>query len=334
MNEFLKAFFLIFMAEMGDKTQIMAMAFATQYTVRSILSGVFIGAFLNHGIAIVLGAMFLSKIPLDILQLASGGLFIFFGIMSLKLDDEEAEETVKKKAYGAIITVALAFFLGELGDKTQLTAMTLGSESTSPILTLLGTSAGMVVVSSFGIFIGSKLGDKIPEHFMKMGAFVVFMIFGLLKVLSSSYMTGARFGILLSLLTGITLWMGFRFVKQIKLNKTSNFKRKAMALKAFKENLHAEVQNLCKNCKVCKGQICLIKHVQIILNETPEMDDLIRIEIESLNHEELDVEKAIQIDESIHRFFEEHPEMEKNEVALKHVHDVVDHLILENKAMK
>lgn len=332
MSEFLKAFFLIFMAEMGDKTQIMAMAFATQYTVRSILSGVFIGAFLNHGIAIVLGAMFLSKIPMDILQLIAGGLFIFFGLMSLKLDDEEGEEEIKKKAYGAVVTVALAFFLGELGDKTQLTAMTLGSESVSPFLTLLGTSAGMVVVSSFGIFIGSKLGDKIPEHFMKMGAFLVFMTFGLLKVLGSSYMTGVRIAILLILLTAIILWMGFGFVKQIKLNKVSNFKRKAMALKAFKESLQSEVQSLCKNCKICKGQACLIKHVQIILEETPEMDNLIRIEIESLNHEDLNIEKAIQIDESIHRFFEEHPEMEKNEVALKHVHDVVDHLILENKA--
>ena len=90
--------------------------------------------------------------------------------------NEEDEEEVTGKKFGAIFTVALAFFLGELGDKTQLTALTLSTQSTFPALTLAGTVLGMVVVSSFGIFIGSKLGDKIPEHVIRISAFVIFML--------------------------------------------------------------------------------------------------------------------------------------------------------------
>lgn len=331
MSDFLKAFFLIFVAEMGDKTQIMAMAFATQYAIRGILPGVFIGSFLNHGIAILLGAMFLSKIPMDLLQLVAGGLFIIFGLLSLKLEDDEEAETVKKKAYGAVITVALAFFLGELGDKTQLTAMTLGSESANPFLTLLGTSCGMVVVSSFGIFIGAKLGDKIPEHFMKIGAFAVFMTFGLLKVLQSSYMTPIFIVLLAVLLTAATTFLGIRFVKQVKANKVTAFKLQAKSLKAFKESLKTDIESLCKQCKVCEGDTCLIKHVQILLGENPELDRVLNVEIEKLTHEDMDVERAIGIDKKIHKFYEEHPEVEKDELALRRVHDVVEHLIEENK---
>lgn len=331
MSEFLKAFFLIFVAEMGDKTQIMAMAFATQYAVRGILSGVFIGSFLNHGIAILLGAMFLSKVPMDLLQLIAGGLFLFFGLMSLKLEDEEEEEAVKKKAYNAVITVALAFFLGELGDKTQLTAMTLGSESTQPFLTLLGTSCGMVLVSSFGIFIGAKLGDKIPEHFMKIGAFVVFTVFGMTKVMGSSYMTPLYAVILSVVLLGITLILGLKFVKQIKANKLSTFKKTAQALQDFKQNLKNDIQSMCKKCTVCEGNQCLIKHVQVVLDETPELESLLRIDLDSITHEGMNIEAAKLIDTKIHKFYDEHPEVEKKELVIKHVHDVVEHMIEENE---
>lgn len=157
MTEFLKAFALIFVAEMGDKTQIMAMAFATQYAIKSILSGVFLGSFLNHGIAILLGSLFLTKLPMGLIQLLAGAVFIAFGLQSLNIEGDSDEEKSKAK-HGAVLTVAMAFFIGELGDKTQLTAMTLGTESMYPFLTLMGTSLGMVSVSLFGIFIGAKLG--------------------------------------------------------------------------------------------------------------------------------------------------------------------------------
>ena len=130
-TEFFKSMFLIFMAEMGDKTQILAMAFATQFMIKEVLLGVCLGSLLNHGIAVVLGAYLSHVIPQDAVQIAAGFLFIGFALLSLKADEEDEEEKAKKDL-SPILTVAIAFFIGELGDKTQLTAITLASDATFP----------------------------------------------------------------------------------------------------------------------------------------------------------------------------------------------------------
>ena len=152
-REFLKAFLLIFAAEMGDKTQIIAMTFATQYKVKEVLLGVFLGVFFNHGIAILLGRYLSKLISMDWIQLIAGFMFVLFGLLALK---EEKLEDKKEKNYGPIITVALAFFVGELGDKTQLTAMTLSAEGKYPVFILLGTTLGMIATSGLGIYVGVK----------------------------------------------------------------------------------------------------------------------------------------------------------------------------------
>ena len=128
-QEILKAFTLIFIAEMGDKTQILAMAFATRYPVKKVLLGIGIGAFLNHGLAVLLGSLLSNFIPINTLQLVAGIAFVGFAIWSLKIEEDDEEETPKFQL-GPVVTIALAFFIGELGDKTQLTAITLASDST------------------------------------------------------------------------------------------------------------------------------------------------------------------------------------------------------------
>ncbi|WFD10146.1 TMEM165/GDT1 family protein [Tepidibacter hydrothermalis] len=178
MNEFIKAFVLITLAEMGDKTQLLALAFASKFKPLYVLVGIFIGAFLNHGLAIALGNYISKLVPIEQVQLFASLLFIFFGLWSLRLDigDDEDEDIDSK--YGPIFTVAFAFFIGELGDKTQLTAMTLGANSSYPLLVLLGTVTGMIVTGGLGIIVGKLLGKKIPEVTMKIIASFVFMFFG------------------------------------------------------------------------------------------------------------------------------------------------------------
>ena len=189
--EYFQALTLIFIAEMGDKTQILSMAFATKFKIRQILIGVALGAALNHGLAIAFGTLLSRYVPLELLQLLAGGLFIFFAFWSLQA--QEAEEEDVKSAYGPVLTVALAFFLGELGDKTQLTALTLSAGARSPLLILAGTVSGMVLTSLIGILVGIKLGDKIKELHLKIGAFSVFMFFGLQKIFTSP-LTGSWCG--------------------------------------------------------------------------------------------------------------------------------------------
>ena len=97
LKEFIKAFLLIFAAEMGDKTQIIAMTFATQYKIKEVLLGVLLGVFFNHGIAILLGRYLSKAIPMDWIQLIAGIMFVIFGLIALR--EEELEDEKNKKSY-------------------------------------------------------------------------------------------------------------------------------------------------------------------------------------------------------------------------------------------
>ncbi|SHH22002.1 Putative Ca2+/H+ antiporter, TMEM165/GDT1 family [Caloranaerobacter azorensis DSM 13643] len=193
-REFIRALFLIFMAEMGDKTQILAMSFATQFSIESVLLGVFIGSFLNHGLAVILGTYLSSIIPVNFIQILAGFLFIGFALWTLYDQDEEGEGS-KKSRFGPVLTVALAFFIGELGDKTQLTAITLSIDAKYPFFILLGTVTGMVLTSILGIYVGSKLSNKISGFTLKILSAAIFMFFGVSKLYSTlpkSFLTSSN----------------------------------------------------------------------------------------------------------------------------------------------
>lgn len=183
MREFIRAFMLIFMAEMGDKSQLLALAFATTYPLTLVLSGVSLGIILNHGLAILF-AVFVSSMfgSLDGIQIFAGLLFLFFGLKSFVLEFDDEEEEVKTSKMGPIFTMAGTFFIGELGDKTQLTAMTLALESSSPWLIFIATVSSMILVSLIGILVGKFLGKKIPEVTMSYMAGCLFLFFGLSKL--------------------------------------------------------------------------------------------------------------------------------------------------------
>lgn len=332
MKDFLQAFALIFIAEMGDKTQIMAMAFATQYKIKQILIGVFIGAFLNHGLAIMLGSMLTQFIPLEALQLVAGVLFIAFGLLSLSIAEDE-EEDLAKNNYGAIITVSLAFFLGELGDKTQLTALTLSTQSAYPFLTLLGTVSGMVVVSSVGIFIGAKLGNKIPEHFIRIGAFVIFMTFGLLKILSSEYVLsmGITFvSLLLGIILVLTIFRGLIFTRQLKEVKVSALKQHAEDLKNYRIALLSSVDHLCKGCDLCKDSVCLVGYMKALLSDRVTHDRFDPTVIESLESDAFDLNKAQQVKFLLEDYYKKYPEERLINTELMSIEAVLNKIIQSN----
>lgn len=178
MNELVRAFILIFVAEMGDKSQLLALAFATKYPLKTVLAGVSLGIALNHGVAILL-AFFVSQfIPLESLKILSVVVFLSFGFKSLWLNFEEEEEEASFGNLGPILGMAATFFLGEFGDKTQLTAMTLAVGSEHPFLIFLTTVTAMISVSVIGIFTGKVLGKKIPEVTMQFIAAGLFLFFG------------------------------------------------------------------------------------------------------------------------------------------------------------
>lgn len=278
-SEYIKAFLLIFMAEMGDKTQILAMTFATRYPVRSVLTGVFIGALLNHGLAIALGSLLTRLVPVFYFQVAAGAAFCLFGLMSLRAEDGEEENPSPIKTLGPVLTVALAFFIGELGDKTQLAAVTLSVSSDHPLVILMGTVTGMVLVSLVGIWVGVKLGDRIPEPYMKLAASLLFTLFGVLKLYEA--LPGGRWlpVVFVLLYAGAVL----RFVRSDAFRafregrRISSFGKTARLLYAYQNRMLPNIEDLClgeKRCEACQGDRCIIGYARRLLENARDEKSL------------------------------------------------------------
>ena len=210
MREFIEAFVMVFLGEMGDKSQFLALAFATCYPMRTVLGGVSLGIGLNHGLAI-LAAVLIAGVFKDMtfLQIAAGFLFLFFGLSTLKEDDDEEEEEVKTCTRGSMLTVATAFFVGELGDKTQLMAMTLAMNSERPAVIFLATVSSMILVSLLGILVGRSLGKKIPHRVLNYLAAFLFLLFGTMKLydaMDDGFKTPTWIGIYAAVLAGLIIY--------------------------------------------------------------------------------------------------------------------------------
>lgn len=171
----------VVLAEMGDKTQLLAMAFAAKYKASKVMIGVFLATVLNHALAVAVGHMLTQ---FDTIQVWIQGIaalsFIFFGLWTIRGDKLEGEENRTSK-YGAIATVAIAFFIAEMGDKTQLTTVALAAKfPTNPLWILAGTTIGMLIADGIGIVIGVVLCKRIPERTVKLISAAVFIFFGFL----------------------------------------------------------------------------------------------------------------------------------------------------------
>ncbi len=177
MTAFLTALAIVFLAEMGDKTQLLAMAFAARFRWQIVLAGVFAATLANHFFAVVVGNYLTSIIPLTYIKIAAALSFILFGIWTLRGDTLEGED--KRFSFNPFWTVTLAFFFAEMGDKTQLATVALAADFNTIVPVWAGTTAGMVVADAVGIIIGIVLHKKIPERRIKWFAAVTFIGFGL-----------------------------------------------------------------------------------------------------------------------------------------------------------
>lgn len=273
-NEIVQSFLLIFFAEMGDKSQLLAMAFATRYSVKKVIIGIFIGAVLNHGIAVALGNYISSFIPIAFIQVIAGFVFIVFSLLTLKPDKPDDEEEEKNYKFGPILTVASAFFVGELGDKTQLTAITLGSNAIYPLAVLAGTVTGMVFTGGIGIFIGKKLGDKVPELAMKIVASTLFLFFGFTK-LFQTIPTGyfSNYIIVLFIATILSIFLILVNINVINNRKgvPTKYKVKSKELYDYYKKMESDISNIClgiDTCKECQGEKCIIGYTKLIIKDS------------------------------------------------------------------
>ncbi len=180
-KEFIETFILVFVAEMGDKTQLMLMTLAAKYTVIQMLAGILLGVLLNHGAAVYIGSCISNLTNEYLLQIFAGGIFIIFGIMTIVYED--SKENKKQFNLGPVITTALTFFLGEMGDKTQLTCMTLSMDAAHPLLVLAGSVTAMLTIGFLGIIVGTSLTKYIPSYIIKTISGLIFIIFGVMRLI-------------------------------------------------------------------------------------------------------------------------------------------------------
>lgn len=176
MSVYLASVIFVVLAEMGDKTQLLAMAFASRYRWQTVLAGVFVATLVNHFMAVVAGSYLTKFIPINYIQIAASASFILFGLWTLRGDTLEGED--KRFNFSPFWTVAVAFFFAEMGDKTQLATVALATRYNNIIVVWLGTTTAMIIADAIGIIIGIVLGKKIPERFIKWFAAIIFMIFG------------------------------------------------------------------------------------------------------------------------------------------------------------
>jgi Ca2+/H+ antiporter, TMEM165/GDT1 family len=182
----LTAFFIslgfVFAAEMGDKTQLVALAFATRYKAMTVLGGVFIATILVHLLSVFIGETASLFIPIFWIKIVAGASFILFGLWTLRGDELGDEERLKESRFGPLLTVSIAFFLAELGDKTMLMTITIASQQQSFVAVWLGSTVGMVLADGLAIVVGKVIGKQLPEKLVRYGAAVVFFLSGIYTI--------------------------------------------------------------------------------------------------------------------------------------------------------
>jgi putative Ca2+/H+ antiporter (TMEM165/GDT1 family) len=174
---FLTSLGIVVLAEMGDKTQLLAMAFAARFRWQTVLWGVLAATAANHLFAVLVGNYLTSFLPLSYIKIGAAASFLLFGLWTIRGDELHDED--KRFNFSPFWTVTIAFFIAEMGDKTQLATVALAADFNSVIPVWSGTTAGMLIADAVGIIIGIVLHRKIPKKQIKWSAALVFIIFGL-----------------------------------------------------------------------------------------------------------------------------------------------------------
>ena len=217
---FAVATILITLAELGDKTQLLALALATKYKAWQVLVGIFAATLVIHFFSTLLGGLIGALIPEFWMRLVAGLLFIGFGVWTLRGDDDQdAEKATAGARFGPIVTVAIAFFLAEIGDKTQIMTMTIAADPAAVLKTLgaagpaisgflgglglrasaitpvqafwgvwMGSTVGMMIADGIAIIAGRVLGRTLPEKLISRIAGIIFIAIGVVYAATAFFL--------------------------------------------------------------------------------------------------------------------------------------------------
>lgn len=173
------SFAVIFVAELGDKSQLMAMTFALRYRWWIVLSGILFATTAVHLVSVGIGHYLGVAIPAVAMSIVGGIAFLFFGLWTLRGDslDDGEQSKAGRIVRSAFLAVVSAFFLAELGDKTMLATITLAADN-DWVGVWIGSTVGMVAADALAIVAGAVLGRHLPENAIRLGASALFFGFG------------------------------------------------------------------------------------------------------------------------------------------------------------
>jgi len=184
MEAFISSLIMVALAELGDKTQLVTLALAGRYRTVTVAAGVCLGTLLTNLLATAGGTLIGAALPVTPIKLAAGLIFIGFAVWSL-LDRCEGDSCDVNERQNPLFAIAAAFFAAELGDKTQLTALTLAAESGAFVPVWVGASLGMMLAVAVAIALGSIAHSALPERTIRCLSSVVFAVFGIITVLDA-----------------------------------------------------------------------------------------------------------------------------------------------------
>jgi len=183
---------VVALAEIGDKTQLLAFILAARFKKPlPIIAGILAATIVNHGLAGALGAWITATLTPEVLRWVLGASFIGMAIWTMIPDKIEEEETQIAQRLGVFGATLVTFFLAEMGDKTQIATVAMAAHYAAPVMVVIGTTLGMLIADVPAVFAGDKLANKIPMKLVHTIAAGIFAVLGVATLLGA----GARFGV-------------------------------------------------------------------------------------------------------------------------------------------
>jgi Ca2+/H+ antiporter, TMEM165/GDT1 family len=182
---------VVALAEIGDKTQLLAFILAARFKKPvPIILGIFAATIVNHGLAGALGAWITSAVSPEILRWALGLSFIGMAVWTMIPDKIEGEEIQVARRFGVFGATLITFFLAEMGDKTQIATVALAAHYAAPFMVVIGTTLGMLIADVPAVFIGDKLANRIPMRLVHSIAAGIFALLGAATLLGAGSKLG------------------------------------------------------------------------------------------------------------------------------------------------
>ena len=185
---------VVALAEIGDKTQLLAFILAARFKKPvPIILGILAATVVNHGLAGALGAWITAVVSPEIMRWALGLSFIGMAAWTMipdKIEDEETQIAQRFGVFGVFGATLITFFLAEMGDKTQIATVALAAHYAAPLMVVIGTTLGMLIADVPAVFVGDKLASKIPMKLVHSVAATIFALLGIATLLGA----GSRFG--------------------------------------------------------------------------------------------------------------------------------------------